>query len=215
MVAICILGVYISDHVQSERHFQIEHTGRVYLSRSPQLLGPIESDMEHRNISLPGIRLWFKAIGEVRRAYTLPFLAVLVPDKPTGNPRIDNPFPIVTESLCRLDQSMIHSMGYYGFPIEPGQEISMDVGPSNQGLPVDFDSKGQSRPSAGWERVADDASVRLYVPMCAVYTDQYDENHAACDTYQFIPEGSASQSFPSGQKVSGQFVLSALGSCFR
>ena len=215
VVSICILGVYICDHVQSERHFQIEHTGRAYLSRPPQLLGPVESDIEHRKIDLPNIRLWFKATGDIKRAYALPFLATLVPDKPTGNHNIDNPFPIVTDALCQMDQQMIHSMGYYGFPIQAGQEISMDISSSSQNLPIDFDAKGQQKLSLGWEEVAIDASVRLYVPACAIYTDEYNVSHASCDTYQFVPDNYMGNSFPSGKQISGRFALSALGSCSR
>jgi hypothetical protein len=207
MVGISYLGVLIWQTLQTKWIFQDEHRGRVVLSRPPELLGPVESDIEHRIILLPAVRLWFKASGEVKRAYAIPFLATLVPDKPTGNHGIDNPFPIVTDAICRLGH-----MGYYGFPINAGQEIAMDISSSSQNLPIDFDATGKPKLSAGWENVTNDAAVRLYIPGCAFYTDEYDVDHAVCDTYQFIPDGYTS-SFPSGQKINGRFMLSALGSC--
>jgi len=208
IIAAAILGIYIVGIIQNEWHFRFEHRGRVVLSRPPELLGPIECDVEKATLHMPKIRSWFKASGsQIKSAYAIDWPATIVPDEKTGNPRIDTPFPLTTDSLCQMPH-----IPNYGFPMNPGEELATDESASDQGFPVDFDASGKATLSSGWNRLAKDASVQLYIPVCVFYTEENSRNHTACNFYR-LSLGPDIFSFQSGRSVSGKLLLYASGSC--
>jgi hypothetical protein len=205
---IAYVGVTVWGVLQNKWNFEFEHRGRVVLSRAPQLLGPVECDVENKSLHMPKVRFWFKASGgQIKRAYVMDWPATIIPDEKTGETKIDKPFPLTTDSLCQMQH-----IPNEGFPMSPGDELATDESESNQGFPVDFDASGRSILSPGWDKLTKDASVQFFVPACVFYTEENGMEHATCNYYRFALD-SYTFSFPSGQKVYGKLALYGSGSC--
>jgi hypothetical protein len=105
ITAVLILGIYIWDHIQSQRNFVAEHRPRVILSRPPQILGVVQCYVTDKaiHLSVGALRIWVKNIGqgEAVAAFVNGPEFQLVPEKKTGVQFLDTPMPI-TDKTCTL-----------------------------------------------------------------------------------------------------------------
>jgi len=124
----------------------------------------------------------------------------LLPLKPTGDPKTDNPNRI-DDATCK---EIVQNPRFTSFALYADQEWKFDT---FRGWSI------AQKPSLG-----KDAAVRLVVPLCFGYSDDYEIPHATCITYNFIPSTPIEAGSPffkcgNGQPIKGLFEIAPFGAC--
>jgi hypothetical protein len=230
IAGVLILGVYIWNHVQSQRNFVVEHRPRVVFSRPPQLIGTVGCYVTDKAIHLftGEMRVWVKNIGhgEAVGAFVIGPQFQLVPEKKTGVQFLDTPTPI-TDDTCKLKISPKAKE----FPVHIGEEVSIDMQQAvgaislirTNEISVSFGApqpEPQTPPGEKPEAVyiAHDAIFQMYAPICVYYFDQDGNRYGGCSSYRLVVNSHIASSDPYGfscteSPVSGHLEQTLFGYC--
>src|ERR1700730_13713806 len=178
VVGLCILGVYISDYVQNERHFVVENRPHVIVSRPPTMYGVFSCQVADNAIhqDCGPMSVWVKNIGkgDAINAFIVGPQFELVPDNKIGIPAFDNP-PSITDESCGLKVESKTKQ----FPVYAGQEVSMGVNSEVGIRTLGNELKDLQKPS-----IPADAIFQLYATVCVYYFDRDGARYGTCRTYR-------------------------------
>src|SRR5260370_13157630 len=130
--AVLIPGIYIWDHLQTKRHFEVEgqqfsmeHRPRVIFSRPPQLFSQFTCEITDTKLTLRIGRMlvWLKntKAGDAVGVYPSVMDFRAVPEKKTGFAIFDD-IPPITEQTCNLRPPPKSEV----FALNAGQELAVD-----------------------------------------------------------------------------------------